>query len=149
MTAKDRTGRAATAPQNGSTATTAASERPAGAARQGSSRRTTGSGRGGREIPDNLTPGSPRTAGASSARDRYYTAQATKVELENAVRRRELVAAADVRERWARLATAWKAAVLSITTLAIQRGLLSPAHAEAHQALLEDTLRHLADRGRA
>jgi hypothetical protein len=115
----------------------------------GSPSRKNRSGRVEHEIPDNLTPGSPRTAGASSARDRYYTAQATKVEIENAVRRRELVEASAVRERWARLATAWKQAVLSITTLAIQRGLLSPAHAEAHQALVEDTLRHLADRGRA
>jgi hypothetical protein len=65
------------------------------------------------------------------------------------VRRRELVEASEVRERWARLATAWKQAMLSITTVAIQRGILRPGHADAHQELVEATLRHLADRGRA
>lgn len=81
------------------------------------------------------------------ARDRLFRLQADRVELENKLRRGELLEATIVDSEWATIATAVKRAVLALPGRLLQRGIittdkLGPATEEAH-----DVIRHLGKAG--
>lgn len=83
-----------------------------------------------------------------SARDDYYRAQTQKVHMENKVRAGELVEAAAVKVRWGQMVTAFREAMLNLTAVAVQRGVVTREHEDRLQALVDDALHRVAERGR-
>ena len=86
--------------------------------------------------------------GDGSARDRYFTLQADKIEQEIRRRAGELVEAADIERRWAGLVTACRERLLSLPGTALQRG-VPAVHEDLLLNLVDEALAELAARGDA
>lgn len=82
------------------------------------------------------------------ARDRWYRLTADKVELENKLRRGEVLAAATVEREWAQIATTVKRAVLGLPSRLLQRGIIAMDQLGPTTECCHDVIRHLGQAGR-
>jgi phage terminase Nu1 subunit (DNA packaging protein) len=89
------------------------------------------------------------TPDMDAARARKLTAEARIAEANAATREGELVPAAQVGDRWGRIAQAVREGVLSLAPTAVQHGIVAADREEALDVLCRDVLRELADRGKA
>jgi phage terminase Nu1 subunit (DNA packaging protein) len=81
------------------------------------------------------------------ARDRWYRLQADKVELENRVKRGEVLEAPAVEREWGRIATTVKRAVLGLPGRLCQLGLIDADQLAPTTACCHDVIRHLGKAG--
>ena len=88
------------------------------------------------------------TPDADAARVRKITAEARLAEVNVAEREGQVVPADQLSERWGRMTTAMREAVLAVAPTAVQLGIVSPEQEQALAQLHHDALRHLAERGK-
>lgn len=89
----------------------------------------------------------PRSESGRSAYERYYTAKAEEQEAKNRARRGETLLVADAEARWGRIATEWATAAQNLTSVAVQRGLITAEKEAAHRALVDELLLERMARG--
>jgi hypothetical protein len=89
----------------------------------------------------------PGTAkGGQTARERYYNAQAKKVEMENKRRAGDLVEAAAMEARYGQLVTAFATELQNLAGTAVQQGLVTRDREAALQSLIDNALKKLSER---